>query len=142
MLLHALISYALIEIDTNTERGLTMKIKVLKSKKTEFPSYWTPVHIVVKGEEEKGAQAKGLNVYFSKSADKKLPVDFKGGILELKGEDVNVPFVYEITKDEDGKDNYPFVYIKDFDSISPLPTPKNTCTFDVDEEETKETIIG
>lgn len=120
-----------------------MKIKVLKSKKTEFPSYWTPVHIVVKGEEEKGAQAKGLNVYFSKSADKKLPVDFKGGILELDGADVNMPFVYEITKDEDGKDNYPFVYIKDFKEIKPLPTPKNTCTFDVDEEETPETeIIG
>ena len=123
-----------------------MKIKVLKSiKKTsdgkEFPTYWTPVHIVVKGEEEKGAQAKGLNVYFSKGADKKLPVDFKGGILECKGEDVNAPFVYEITQDEDGKDNYPFVYIKDFDSIAPLPTPKNTCTFDVDEIETPETEI-
>lgn len=118
-----------------------MKIKVLKSKKTDFPSYWTPVHIVVKGEEEKGAQAKGLNVYFSKGADKKLPVDFKGGILECKGEDVNVPFVYEIKTDEDGKDNYPFVYIKDFDSIAPLPTPKNTCTFDVDEQETQETEI-
>ena len=78
-----------------------MKIKVLKSKKTDFPSYWTPVHIVVKGEEEKGAQSKGLNVYFSKSADKKLPVDFKGGILECKGEDVNVPFVYEIKTDLD-----------------------------------------
>lgn len=118
-----------------------MKIKVLKSKKTDFPSYWTPVHIVVKGEEEKGAQAKGLNVYFSKGADKKLPVDFKGGILECKGEDVNVPFVYEIKTDEDGKDNYPFVYIKDFDSIAPLPTPKNTCVFDVDEQETPETEI-
>ena len=47
----------------------------------------------------------------------------------------------ESSQDEDGKDNYPFVYIKDFDSISPLPTPKNTCTFDVDEEETQETEI-
>ena len=49
-----------------------MKIKVLKSKKTEFPSYYTPVMIVVKGEEEKGEQQKGLKVIFSKSADKKL----------------------------------------------------------------------
>lgn len=118
-----------------------MKIKVLKSKKTEFPSYWTPVTIMVKGEEEKGAQAKGLNVYFSKSADKKLPVDFKGGILEVKGDDVIMPFIYEIKKDEDGKDNYPFVYIKDFDSIESLPQPKNTCTFLVDEQNTPETEI-
>ena len=143
MLLHALINYAQIEKGINTRKGINMKIKVLKSKKTDFPSYWTPVHIVVKGEEEKGAQAKGLNVYFSKGADKKLPVDFKGGILECKGEDVNAPYVYEIKhNDETDENEYPFVYIKDFDSISPLPTPKNTCTFNVDEQETQETIIG
>ena len=73
-----------------------MKIKVLKSKKTTFPSYYTPVAIVVKGEEEKGEQKKGIKVLFSKVADKKLPVDFNGGILEVKGTDVIMPFVYEI----------------------------------------------
>lgn len=123
-----------------------MKIKVLKSTKTtsdgrKFTAYWTPVTIVVKGEEEKGAQEKGLNVYFSAGAEKKLPVDFKGGILECKGEDVSAPYVYEIKKDEDGKDNYPFVYIKDFESISPLKPRENTCTFVVDEEESAETEI-
>ena len=116
-----------------------MKIKVLKSKKTDFPSYWTPVHIVVKGEEEKGAQAKGLNVYFSKGADKKLPVDFNGGILEVKGTDVNMPFVYEIKTNENGEDDYPFVYIKNFESITPLKPRENTCVFMVDEQETEET---
>ena len=39
-----------------------MKVKVLKSKQTEFPSWWTPVTIMVKGEEEKGLQSKGLLV--------------------------------------------------------------------------------
>lgn len=115
-----------------------MKIKVLKSTKTKFPSYWTPVTIVVKGEEEKGAQEKGLKVLFSKEADKKLPVEFKGGILELKGEDVNFPYIYEIKTNEKGDPDYPFVYIKDFDSIKPLKPRTNTCNFQVDEEDSEE----
>ena len=119
-----------------------MKIKVLKSKKTTFPSYYTPVAIVVKGEEEKGEQKKGIKVLFSKVADKKLPVDFNGGILEVKGTDVNMPFVYEIKTNENGEDDYPFVYIKDFESIAPLPAPKNTCRFLGVEEESEETEIA
>lgn len=118
-----------------------MKIKVLKSNKTQFPSYWAPVTIVVKGEEEKGAQKKGLNVYFSKVADKKLPVDFKGGIIEVKSEDINAPYIYEIKQTDEGKDDYPFIYIKDIVSISPLKPRANTCTFLVDEEDTSETSI-
>lgn len=117
-----------------------MKIKVLKSKKTTFPSYFTPVMIVVKGEEEKGEQKKGLKVVFSKEADKKLPVDFKGGTLEVKGEDVNFPFIYEI-KNKDGEDDYPFVYIKNFDGITPLKPRENTCRFLTDEEESEETEL-
>lgn len=119
-----------------------MKIKVLKSKKTSFPSYYTPVMIQVKGEEEKGEQTKGLKVVFSKEADKKLPVDFKGGVLECDGEQVNFPFIYEIKKGENGEDDYPFVYIKDFKSITPLKPRTNTCRFLVDEEETSEETIG
>ena len=115
-----------------------MKIKVLLSKKTKFPSYWTPVKIVVKGEEEQGPQDKGLKVVFSKEADKKLPVDFKGGTLEVKGEDVNYPFIYEIKTNEDGEDDYPFVYIKNFESITPLKARANTCTFITDEQESEE----
>ena len=50
-----------------------MKIKVLKTTKTtkdgkSFVSYFTPVMIVVKGEEEKGEQQKGLTLNFSKQA--------------------------------------------------------------------------
>lgn len=118
-----------------------MKVKVLLSKKTEFPSYWTPVKIVVKGEEEKGPQAKGLNVRFTKVADKKLPVDFKGGIIEVKPEQINFPFIYEIKKGENGEDEYPVVWIRDIENVLPLPAPKNTCTFVGVEEDTKETEI-
>ena len=124
-----------------------MKIKVLKTTKTtkdgkSFVSYFTPVMIVVKGEEEKGEQQKGLTLNFSKQAEKKLDVNFNGGILECKGEDVLMPYIYEI-KQKDGKDVYPNVYIKDFESVSPLPQRKNTCRFLVDEEESEETeIIG
>lgn len=121
-----------------------MKLKVLKSKKSKFPSYYTPVKIVVVGEEDKGAQPKTLNVYFCKVADKKLPVDFKGGIVECNAQDVFAPFVYEIkpNKDDATKKDYPFVYIKDIIKVSDLKaTNSNTCTFMVDEEETEETTI-
>jgi len=121
-----------------------MKLKVLKSKKSKFPSYYTPVKIVVVGEEDKGAQPKTLSVYFSKVADKKLPVDFKGGIIECNAQDVYAPFVYEIkqNKDDATKKDFPFVYIKDISKVSDLKaTNSNTCTFMVDEEETEETTI-
>ena len=118
-----------------------MKIKVLKSKKTTFPSYFTPVMIVVKGEEEKGEQSKGLKVVFSKQADKKLPVDFTGGVLEVNGENINFPYVYEIKTNDNGEDDYPFVYIKDFENITPLAPRKNTCRFLVDEQETQESEL-
>lgn len=122
-----------------------MKVKVLKSNKTQFPSYFTYVKIVVKGEEEKGAQEKSLNVYFSEGADKKLPVGFKGGIIECKPENINFPYVYEIKKGKkpDGTecDDFPFVYIKDIESITPLKPRANTCQFLVDEEDTSETSI-
>ena len=125
-----------------------MKVKVLVSNKQtkdgkKFVSYWTPVHIqVFEGEEDKGVQKKGLTLNFSKEAEKKLPVKFNGGILECKGEDVIAPYVYKITKDEKtGKDNYPNVYIKDFDSVEPLPKRESTCVFDIDEQDTEESDI-
>lgn len=116
-----------------------MKVKVLKSKQTEFPSWWTPVTILVKGEEEKGLQSKGLQVKFTKVADKKLPVDFKGGSIVIDNpEHINFPYVYEIKKTEDGEDVYPVVWIRDFKEILPLPRKENTCHFEGDEEETSE----
>lgn len=119
-----------------------MKIKVILSTKTKFPSYWTPVTIDEKLEDGRinSQVEKTLTIKFSKEADKKLPVDFKGGQLVCKGADVNAPYVYEIKTKEDGSKDYPFVYIKDFDEILPLPEAKqNTCHFDGDEEETEET---
>lgn len=117
-----------------------MKLKVLKSKKSKFPSFFTPVKIVVKGEEDKGAQEKTLNVYFSEVADKKLPVGFKGGIIECKPEDINAPYVYEIktNKKDATKLDYPMVYIKDLISVQPLQPKENTCAFMGVEEETDE----
>ena len=119
-----------------------MKIKVLKSKKTKYDAYFTPVKIMVKGEEEKGQQEKTINVKFSESAEKKLPVGFKGGIIDVNGEDVNFPYVYEVKYDEEkSKEIYPLVYFKELNSVTPLKPRENTCEFLVDEEETEETIM-
>lgn len=121
-----------------------MKIKVILSTKTKFPSYWTPVTIDEKLEDGSvnPQQHKTLTVKFSKEADKLLPVDFKGGQLVVKGSDVVFPYVYEVKTKDDGTPDYPFVFIKNFDKILPLPEAKqNTCHFDGDEEETEETEI-
>lgn len=124
-----------------------MKIKVLLSKKQTkegrtFVSYFTPCNIVVKGEESKGPQAKGITVKFSKESEKKLPVDFKGGIITCDAKSVYAPYVYEVKTNAEGKKEYPFVYIKDLVSVDSLPVKvQNTCTFITDEEETKETNL-
>ena len=122
-----------------------MKIKVLaKSRKNEkgqeFFSFFTPVTIMVKGEEDKGVQNKTLDVKFTKEADKQLPVNFKGGIIEVDGENVGFPYIYEV-KEEDGKKEYPCVWIRKINSVSPLKPRENTCTFLVDEQDTPETDI-
>lgn len=119
-----------------------MKIKVLKSKKTQFPSYYTYASIIVKGEEDKGPQERSLKVRFSKEAEKKLPANFRGGIVSAKGESVFAPYVYEVKKTDDGKDDYPHVTITDFESIAPLPQRESTCVFLGVEQDTEEAEIG
>ena len=121
-----------------------MKIKVLSSEQTtkdgrKYTSYFTPVKIMVVGEEEKGLQEKNMSVGFTKVAEKQLPVDFKRGIIDG---DINHPFVWEITYDEDGKPQYPVAWVRSINSITPVKArKKNTCTFLVDEEDTEETNI-
>lgn len=120
-----------------------MKIKVLSNERKtadgrKFTGFFTPVSIMVKGEEDKGVQEKTLTIKFSENASKKLPAKFKSGIIECKGEDVVAPYVYEVKQKEDGTPDYPFVTIKDLISVSPLKPRENTCTFLVDEEETEE----
>lgn len=119
-----------------------MKIKVLKSKKTQFPSYYTYVSIIVKGEEDKGPQERSLKVRFSKNAEKKLPDDFRGGIISAKGESVFAPYVYEVKKTKDGKDDYPHVTITDFESITVFESIESTCVFLGVEQDTEEADIG
>lgn len=124
-----------------------MKIKVLsKQKQTKdgkkYVAYFTPVRIMVKGEEEKGLQDKYLSVYFTKVAEKKLPVDFKRGLLDVDGEKINFPYVYERKVNEDGSIDYPEVWIRDINTIEPVKAKAvNTCSFITDEEETEETNI-
>ena len=101
-----------------------------------------PVTIEVKGEEEKGLQEKYLTIKFTKVAEKKLPVDFKRGLFEVKGEDVNFPYIYEVKFNTKGEKEYPEVWIRSFESISPVKgKARNTCSFLVDEEETEELEI-
>lgn len=82
------------------------KIGKTKSGK-KFRHYWTKMNILVSGEEEKGKQPKSVTVKFTQDAGN--TADIRRGILT--GE-INAPFKYEITQDENGEDVYPVVWVR------------------------------
>lgn len=130
-----------------------MKIKVLskkvtiideKGKENTFYRYFTPVKISVVDVDGKnlGIQEKSLSVHFTKKATKKLLDDKVFSTFECKPEDVGCPYVYHImpkeaTNDDRAKND---VWIRDFETETPIPytNPKSTCQFVT--EETSEPV--
>ena len=100
-----------------------IKIKVItkehttKDGKRKFKTYFTPCKIIVKGEEEKGKQAKMLSVKFKEGLTPKYKVEYLFGLGY-------VPYTYEI-KEEDGKKKYPFIYILKIDSEEVASSPSD-----------------
>ena len=135
-----------------------MKIKVLskkvittdtKGKENVFYRYFTPVRIQVLKhyengkEEDLGIQEKSLVVHFTKTAMKKLDDEKVFAIITIeKGENIQLPFVYNINVKEDGTIEYSDsndVWVRDFDKLEEIPyTPKHsTCVPILDEKETE-----
>ena len=118
-----------------------LKIKVIektyqkKNGKGTFGKFFTPVNIIVMGEEEKGLQAKTLEVKFKK------PLVPQKGVYVFNNEDeYSLPYVFEIkeVEMEDGttRIDYPTCWIRGYKEIRPLPKKKNTsCVPVVDDEE-------
>lgn len=116
---------------------------LLKSKKKQtkdgrqFRTYFTDVMIVVKGEESKGKQRKTLTVKFDKECQgvSKLV----RGYLTVNEADIDMPFKYQIVQ-KDGKDSYPSIYIRKFESYEEKKGA-STIEFLTDEDETEDTVI-
>lgn len=112
--------------------------KKVQGTKKAFRRYWTIMNIIVKGEESKGLQAKTLNVKFRSDVDTKT---LTRGILTLKEDQINAPFIYEITKDDLGNDVYPVVWIRGYESFEEQIQHHTQSSFIIDEFETPETTI-
>ena len=118
----------------------TIKIKVLsKSYETKegrkFKKYFTPVSIVISGEEDKGLQPKTIDVKFTKGIEPKV------GIYELEPKQLSLPNKFVIDVDSNGKKSYPTAWIRGYVSVKPLPITFKNCHPIVDEEDDEDTEI-
>lgn len=122
---------------------LSKKVEVeSKGKKKTFLRYFAPVKIVVKGEEEKGKQAKSLTVKFKQ--DVQLPKDARFFILtvdEAKGQ-IGCPFVYEVSEDKDGNKIFPVIWIRGYEDIKLLKSNDSISNYvDFETTDTEEVEI-
>lgn len=118
---------------------LLVKSKKKKNASTgaQFRTYFTDVMIVVKGEEGKGKQRKTVNVRFDKTVDTKNIVR---GIITCNEADIDLPFKYQVITKENGKESYPTIFIRKYESYEEK-RGASTIEFITDEDETAETVI-
>lgn len=116
--------------------------KDVKSKDgtRKFRTFFTPVNIVVKGEEDKGAQKKYLTVKFKDGVEHS---NLKRGILTCKDEDIWIPYVYEITENQEtGKKEFPTVWVRGYEDYQVTKSNRqNTCVPILDEVDTDEVVL-
>lgn len=119
---------------------VTSRKRKSKDGKKKWIQFLTPMQLVVKGEESKGKQKRWVTVQFcgeelKKTAEKNIT----RGDIHVKVSDINYPKIYEITKDENGKDVYPVVKIFGYESFTEkLIEMENPF---ITEDETEETAI-
>lgn len=90
------------------------KEHLTKDGKRKFNTYYTPVSIIVKGEEEKGLQDKFLTVKFRDNLKPKMKVALIDAMAY-------VPYQYEVKETEEGK-VFPFIFIEKILNESPVQT--------------------
>ena len=117
---------------------------LLKSKKkknattgAQFRTYFTDVMILVKGEESKGKQRKTVNVRFDKAVDTSKLVR---GIITVNEADIDLPFKYQVVTKENGKESYPTIFIRKYESYEEKKGA-STIEFITEEDETADTVI-
>ena len=88
----------------------------------KWTRFYTLLFLVVKGEEGVGLQRKYVNVKFNPLID---TTPYKeGGIFTLQNGKYTLPLIYEIKELENGKKEYPFMYIHEVASYSELENDK------------------
>lgn len=98
-----------------------VKINILKKNvarlngKGTFPTFKAKMRLVVKGKEEEGKQEKWVDVRFNQENVKIN--DLASGTIEVKQENIFVPSRYEIKENDEGKKEYPHIYIKAIESF-------------------------
>jgi len=119
---------------------VTSRKRKSKDGKKKWIQFLTPMHLVVKGEESKGKQKRWVTVQFCGEKVKKGAEDIiTRGTIDVKVADINYPKIYEITKDENGKDVYPVVKVFGFSNFDEkLIEMENPF---ITEDETEETAI-
>lgn len=124
---------------------LSKKFEVEKDgKKRTFLRYFTPVKIVVKGEEDKGLQRKTVTVKFTQDVRIPEPKNFMLTV-DIDKKQISIPTVYEIKKNDKGEDEYPTVWIRGYEAYKELhrkPKEENTAFGVVFESDTEEVEIG
>lgn len=88
----------------------------------KWTRFYTLLFLVVKGEEGVGLQRKYVNVKFNPLIDTKPYKE--GGIFTLENGKYTLPLIYEIKELENGKKEYPFMYIHEVASYSELENDK------------------
>lgn len=119
---------------------LMSKVQKTKDGKKKFRKFFTRVMIQVKGEEAKGKQKKSLTVRFDQSLSNQTK-DFVRGILVCEDADIEMPYQWAITKNEDGTDRYPSIYVKKIKSFEPRLSDSTIEFCLEDEKETDDVDI-
>lgn len=121
---------------------LVSKIKETKDGR-KFRKFFSPVKILVKGEEDKGLQDKTITVKFGEGINTS---NFIRGILTVKEENIEIPYKWEVkpSKKNPEKLKYPEIWIKhSIESFEPRVTNNSVQFTGLEEEtDTEETEIS
>ena len=96
--------------------NIIKKLVARKNGKGSFPSFKTKMRLLVKGREEEGKIEKWLDVHFNQENVKIN--ELTSGTIEVKQENIFAPAKYEVRENEEGKKEYPHIYIKEIESFT------------------------
>lgn len=114
---------------------LVLVKKTITKGKNKFNTYFT----IMKLPETQNGEAiqHSITVKFRKDVD--TSSFGKRGIITVDKKEISAPTFYQITKDDNGNDVYPTIWIRSYeDYYSTKSNPLQQSMFVVDEEETEE----
>lgn len=116
---------------------ITKRNRKSQDGKRKWTEFRTPMMLVEKGKEDEGKKKFWVTVAFDEDLDIK---ELGRGLLTVKVADISFPKVYEIKTTEDGKKQYPKVWVNNYKEFSPVEKEVEN-PFVTDEVETEETTF-